>query len=45
MQIADRFSDQTRSCTAEAEPVEENCPDEGGGYCPAGGRHVQGVLR
>ena len=33
-----------RSCTAEGEPGEENCPDTAGGYCPAGGLHSQGVL-
>ena len=34
-QIADLFSEQTWSCTAEEEPGEENDPDEAGGYCPA----------
>ena len=33
-QTADLFSEQTRSCTAEGEPGEENCPNEPGGYCP-----------
>ena len=35
VQTADRFSEQTRSCTAEWEPGEENGPDEAEGYCPA----------
>ena len=36
--------DQTRSYTAEGEPVEEDCPDETAGDCPEGGCHGQGVF-
>ena len=43
-QTADHFSEQTRSCTAEGEPGEEDCSNEAGGYCPAGGAHWKGVL-
>ena len=43
-QTADHFSEQTRSCTAQGEPGDEDRPDETGGDCPAGGRHGQGVL-
>ena len=43
-QIADRFSEQTRSCTAQGEPGEEDRPDETGGDCPAGGSDGQGVF-
>ena len=41
-QTADRFSEQTRSCTAQGEPGEEDRPDEAGGEYPAGGRHSKG---
>ena len=39
-QTDDHFSEQTRSCTAEGEPGEENGPNDCGGYCP--GRNGQG---
>ena len=35
VQAADCFSEQTRSCTAEWEPGEENGPDEAEAYRPA----------
>ena len=42
-QTADR--EQTRSCTAQREPGEEDRPDQTGGDCPEGGHHGQGVFK
>ena len=42
-QTYDCFIEQTRSCTAEGEPGDENRPDDAGGYCPAERQHGQRV--